>query len=105
MSSTAAAPRTTMSHRRDVISHSNALRAQPALHLAADRGESFGGLRLVPGDDHRLSVRCTDEPPSVAEQHANAIDVDHVVPLAEVFHRFLDESEFELLGNVDAELR
>src|SRR5690242_11839625 len=104
MRSTAAAPRTTMSHRRDVISHSNALRAQPTLHLAANRGQPLGGLRLVACNDDGLRVRGADESPAVAEQHADAVDVDDVVPTTEILHRFLDEPELELLRNVDAEL-
>src|SRR5262245_40087156 len=104
MRSTAAAPRTTMSHRRDVISHSDALRAEPAFHLATNRSEALGRLRLVARDDDRLRVRCADETPPVAEQDANTVDVDHVVPLAEVFDRFLDEPELQLLLYVDAKL-
>src|SRR5215831_6967297 len=97
MRSTAAAPRTTMSHRREVISHSNALRAEPTLHLAANRGEALGRLRLVARDDDRLRVRCADETPPVAEQDTHAVDVDHVVPLAKMFDRLLDEPELQLL--------
>src|SRR5689334_17109902 len=104
MRSTAAAPRTTMSHRREVISHSNALRAQPTLHLAANRGEPLGSLGLVARDGDGLRVRGPDESPAVAEQNADAVDVDHVVPLAEILHGLFDEAELELLRNVDAEL-
>src|SRR6185436_21083822 len=105
MRSTAAAPRTTMSHRRDLISHSNALRAQPPLHLAANRGEPLGRLRLVARDDDGLRVRRADKSPPVAEQDADAVDVDHIVAVAEVLHRFLDKTKLELFGDIDAELR
>src|SRR6185436_9061330 len=98
MRSTAAAPRTTMSHRRDVISHSNALRAQPSLHLAANRGEALRRLRLVARDDDGLRVRRADETPAVAEQDAYAVHIDHIVPFAEMLHRFFDEPELELFG-------
>src|SRR5829696_5003938 len=99
MSRTAAAPNATMSHRRFVMSHSHALLAQPAFHLATNRRETLGGRGLVPGDDHRLRVRRTDQSPAVAEQNTHPVDVDHVVSRAEVFHGALDEAELELFWN------
>src|SRR5579885_2431034 len=98
-SSTATAASASMSQRRVVMLHSNALRAQPAFHLALDRRETVLRGRLVPRDDHGLGIRGANESPAVAEQDADAVDVDHVVRRAEVLHGSLDQPELELLGN------
>src|SRR5215471_13604574 len=100
-SRTAAATSATMSQRRVVISDANALRAQPPFHLALNRRQPFGVQRFIARDDHRLGIRRTDEPPAVAEQYADAVDVDDVMTRPEVFHRALDEAELELFRHID----
>src|SRR6185437_1171954 len=97
MSRIATAARATTSHRRVVMSDSHALLAQPAFHLAADRGQPLRRRRLVAGDDYRLRVAGADQAPSVSEQHAHAVDVDHIVAGAEMAHRPLHETELERL--------
>src|SRR5215831_21056615 len=91
-SRTAAATSATMSQRRVVMSDANALRAQPPFHLALNRRQPVGAQRFIASDDHRLGIRCADEPPAVAEQHTDAVDVDHVMTRPEVLHRALDET-------------
>src|SRR4051812_34262814 len=61
-----------ISQRRWVISDGDALLAQPAFHLAANLGQSLFRPRFVARDDDWLRVRRADQPPSVAEQHANS---------------------------------
>src|SRR5258708_5937582 len=92
------------SHRRSVISQANALRPQPAFHLAANRRQTVRGESLVSSHDDRLCVRRPDQPPAVAEQDADTVDVDDLVPGLEVRNRPLDESELQLFRNLDPDL-
>src|SRR4051812_23783012 len=89
-SSAATAMATAISHRRGVMSDAYTLLAKPAFHLAADGRETLLRLSLVAGDDHRLCVRRADQAPAVAEQHANAVDVDDLVLRLEMLHGPLD---------------
>src|SRR5215831_9855706 len=104
-SRTAAATNATMSQRRVVMSDANALSAQPPFHLALNRRQPVGAQRFVARDDHRLGIRGADEPPAVAEQYADTVDVDHVMTGAEELHRALDEAELELFRHIDSNFR
>src|SRR4051812_43461209 len=104
MSRTAAAPTATKSHRRVVMSHSDALGAQPTFHLPLDGVQALACRRLVPCDEHGLRIRCANEAPAVAEQDAHAVDIDHIVFGLEVFHGLVHEIELPRLLDFDAKL-
>src|SRR5688500_18354679 len=93
------------SHRRGVTSDLDALRPEPAFHVRANRLEALGRPRLEPADEDGLRVRRAHETPTVAEEDARAVDVDHVVRLLVVLRR--PGHDLELLGvrAVDADLR
>src|SRR3954467_2543727 len=99
--SAATAMATAISHRRGVMSDAHALLAEPAFHFAADGREAFLRLGLVSRHDHRLRVRCADQPPAVAEQHPDAIDVDDLVLRLEVLHGLVDEGELLVFVDLD----
>src|SRR6185437_10666943 len=68
----------------------DALRAQPLFHLAANRRETLGRASLEAKHEHRLRVGRPYQPPPIAEEHACAVHVDHVVRLPEVRDRILN---------------
>jgi hypothetical protein len=55
--------------------------------------------------EYGLRVRSADESPSVWEQHARAIDVHHLVRLAEVPRHVFDDFEFQIFGAIDSDFR
>src|SRR5215218_8903203 len=69
----AAATIAPMTTRRLVTSDGHALLPQPPFHLAPDLREPLVRARLEAGDEDRLGVRRANEPPAVAEEHADAI--------------------------------
>src|SRR5688572_19872418 len=72
----AAATSAPMTTRRFVTSDGHALLPQPPFHLPLDLREAGLRARLEAGDQDRLGVRRADEPPSVPEEYADAVDVD-----------------------------
>src|SRR5688572_18994059 len=100
----AAATTAPMTTRRVLTSDGHALLTQPRLHLSLDLGEARFRARLEAGDENGLRVRRADETPPVAEQHANTVDVDDLVPAAEVRHGALDDRELHVVAAIDADL-
>src|SRR5260221_2637685 len=90
--------------RRALTSDAHALRPNPALHLVPDLREPFGRARLVAGHENRLRVRRADQPPSIAEQDADSVHVDHVIAGSEVLHGAVHELELALVTAFDANL-
>src|SRR5687768_3334045 len=80
------------------------LALQPAFHKPADLRQPLRRARLVAGDQHGLGVAGADQAPSVAEEHARAVHVDHLVILAEVLDRAAHDGELGLLRGRVAQL-
>src|SRR5688500_1312985 len=93
------------SRRRAVMSDRYALIAEPLFHLLADRVELALRAGLESHDEDRLRVRGANEAPSVAVQHAHAVDIDYFVNRSEVLSSLLDDSELDVVGTVDTNLR
>src|SRR2546423_1277996 len=87
--------------RRRITSNLNAFRAEPALHLRLNLVELLLRARLETHYQHRSSVRSADQSPTIAEEHANSIDGDDLIPCAEVLFGFVDDTEFLVIGTIN----
>src|SRR5688500_10311030 len=104
-STTAMPMRVTSAQRRPITSDRHSLRAQPRLHVIADLGETLRRASLEAEHEDGLRVRCPDQSPGVAEEHAHTVDVDDVVRRAKMGNGTVDDAELDLLGAVNADLR
>src|SRR6266481_6451920 len=84
-----------------ITSNLDAPGAEPTLHLGLNPLQLLFRSRLEPHDEHGLSVRCSDEPPAIAEEDSSAVDGDDFVFGAEVFRGFLDNAELLVVGAFD----
>src|SRR5687768_1144026 len=89
------------SRRLGVISDRYALLAEPAFHDRPDPVQIFLGPRLESHHENGLRVRCPYQSPSVAEQNADAVHVDHVMTRPEILPCLFDDSEFHVVCTVD----
>src|SRR5215472_3052286 len=85
-------------------SGADALRREPRFHLAADCRQTIVCLRLEAQHQHGLRIRRPNQSPSVAEEDAHAINVDHVVRLLEVRGRRVHYGELAVVRTVGPNL-
>src|SRR5277367_3473348 len=78
--------------------------AQLVVEQCANFRQALFARRFESRDQRGLSIRRAYETPSVGEIHADAVDVDNVVVLAEKFCRAPDHFEFAIVGAIDANL-
>src|SRR3954471_2410977 len=87
-----------------VTSDLHALGAQPVFHFRLNLVQLLLCPRLEPGYQDRLGVRCADETPPVAEQHAHAVDRDDFVFGCEIFLSLFDDAELLVVRAIDPNL-
>src|SRR5574338_364338 len=78
--------------------------SEPAFDLVSNLGEAGLGLCLEPGDQHRLGVRGSNEPPPVAKENARTVDANHFTLLREMPDGVIDDRELLAVRAVDANL-
>ena len=98
-------PNATTSHRRIVMSHADALLAQPSFHLAADRRQA---LARSPPRSARRCTGCVFDArisPQPSPNRTRTPSTSMTSCLArKCFDRAIDEAELELLRHLDANL-
>ncbi len=78
---------------------------QDRAHVVSDLGEAVGVVRLDAGDDYRLRITRPHERPAPVEQHADSIDIDHIMRGLVVGDDGIDDPELRLLRTVESKLR
>src|SRR5215208_4556990 len=85
-----------------ITSNLHAFGAEPPLHLRLNLPELLLGSRLEPHYQYWLRVRGPNETPPVAKQDTYSVDRDDFVSAGEILLRFLDDSEFRVVGTINA---
>src|SRR5438105_14855394 len=88
-----------------VTSNLHAFGAQPAMHLRLDIFQLHSCSCLESHYRYGLCVRGANQSPAIAEENADSIDGDHVVPGGKVFPGLFDDRELPVVGAIDANLR